>query len=205
MVKMMRTMACSLAFAAALMIGSQAQAVISFDVDFGGASSITVAPGTTVVLNVSVSGAGDTLGSYGLQVDIGGNQFLSASAQAAPAGLIPGGPITNDPDTNGSPNLVGRYSGPRLPLSGGGQRHGADRHHYVHRQCDWPGLDRRPARWSRWPRRCGEPARHGQLRLGPRDRSGAVDGPPHDARPRWPGACGSPQLEDLLHSNRPLV
>jgi hypothetical protein len=81
-------MVAGLAFAAVLIAGTSAQALVSFDVLSNGAQTVTVAPGATVSVEVFITTTGAASG-YGVSVTHSGGT-ASGAANVYPAGVFPG-------------------------------------------------------------------------------------------------------------------
>jgi hypothetical protein len=77
-----------LAFAAVLIAGTSAQALVSFDVVSDGAQTVTVAPGATVNVQVFITTSGAASG-YGVSVAYDGGT-ASGAAAVNPPGTFPG-------------------------------------------------------------------------------------------------------------------
>lgn len=84
----MRTMFAGLAFAAVLIAGTSAQALVTFDVISGGAQTVTVSPGATVTVQVFITTTGAASG-YGVSVAYDAGTASGATA-VTPAGAFPG-------------------------------------------------------------------------------------------------------------------
>ena len=88
----MRTIAAGLGFAAALLMGSQAQALTTFDIDLGAGPGVdmTIAPSTSVTVSVMMTVDGSA-SAYAVSVNFGEDNDAGMMINTPPPGTIGAG------------------------------------------------------------------------------------------------------------------
>ena len=79
----MRTLFVGVAFAAVLFVGTSAQALTTFSLLVGGSNAITVAPSTSVTVDVVMTTDISTLAAYGVSIRRSSLQILHCRCKSA--------------------------------------------------------------------------------------------------------------------------